>query len=70
MRIVILQNIAQWTGSIEEQEYLHVPDAMDIDREEGQWFNAGGGTLQDFVGYLIARGAIKVPVETWVIRYL
>lgn len=70
MRIVILQNIAQWTGSIEEQEYLNIPDIMDMDHEEKIWFAAGGGRLQDFVAHLVARGATKLSLETWVIGYL
>lgn len=70
MRIVVLQNIGQWIGNIEEQEYLDIPDAMDMDVEEKKWFVTGGGTLQDFVAHLIANGAVKLSIETWVIRYL
>jgi len=69
MRVVVLQDITQWIGSIEEQEYLIVPDAMDIAHEEEKWFATGGGMLQDFVTYLMASGAIKLSVETWTIRY-
>lgn len=69
MRIVVMQDIAQWIGSIEEQEYLEVPDTMDISQEEGAWFTSGGGTLQNFVAYLIGRGAKKISVEIWTIRY-
>ena len=69
MRIVAIQSIAQWTGAIEEQEYLVVPAHMDIPHEEEIWFSAGGGLPKDFVVHLIARGAIKLSVETWTIRY-
>lgn len=71
MRILILQTIAQWTGAIEEQVYLKIPQALDMVVEEKKWFTSGDGTLQNFVSYLKTKGAKELTsVETWTINYL
>ena len=69
MRIVAIQHVEQWVGSLETEEYLEVPDTMDIAHEEEQWFAVGGGTPADFVAHLMAKGATKFSIETWIIRY-
>ena len=69
MRIVVVQSITQWIGSIEDQEFLEVPDNMDLTYEEERWFASGGGEPSDFVACLVAKGAKKLPVEVWTINY-
>lgn len=70
MRILVLEDIAEWTGAIQEQAYLEIPPTMDMETEEKNWFANGGGTLQDFVSYLKTRGAKELTnVETWTINY-
>lgn len=69
MRIVMLQDISQWTDSIEEWEYLHIPDIIDLIREEKMWSALGGNSLSDFVSHLMAKGAVKLSVETYTIGF-
>lgn len=70
MRILVLQNIAQWTGAIDEQIFLEIPPDMDVGAEEQAWFANGGGTPSDFANYLKTRGAKDLEgVEVWTINY-
>lgn len=69
MRILVVQTDEMWTGALAEQEFLQIPDTLDIGKEEQNWFAQGGGALQDFVNYLITKGAQKIDVEIWTIRY-
>ena len=70
MRILVLENIAQWTGDVVEHAYLEIPPTMNMADEEKSWFANGGGTLSDFVCYLKKKGAKELTnVETWTINY-
>jgi len=70
VRILVLQNIAQWTGAIDEQIFLEIPPDMDMRAEETAWFAAGGGTPSDFANHLKTKGARELEgVETWIINY-
>lgn len=68
-RIVIIQDYAQWTGSVENQEFLSIPKDVDITREQGEWFAAGGGTFENFIAHLLRKGAKKLDVETYPMHY-
>lgn len=66
MRIVAIQLLQQWTAAIESQEFLQVPDTMDLQAEENVWLAAGGhGSGQSFAQHLISRGATAITVELW-----
>lgn len=69
MRILIVQTDKMWTSAIDEQEFLQIPDTLDVGKEEQNWFAQGGGALQDFVNHLTAAGAQKIDVEIWTIQY-
>jgi hypothetical protein len=70
-RIVVVQTDELWTGVINEQVALQVPDAMDIKQEEEKWFAKGGGSLEAFVDHLVAHGAQKIEnVSFWTIQYI
>lgn len=71
MRIVVIQTDAMWTGRIEEQDFLVMPESLDMDKEEKDWFASGGDTSgKTFVEYLLSRGVVKFEPEIWTIRYM
>ncbi len=71
MRIVAIHNTDPRTGvELHPPIYLDVPQALDMNTEEMNWFAAGGGTPRNFAKFLIKRGAKKVTsVEDWHINY-
>ncbi len=70
MRIVVIRSSAMWTGAIQEQIFLKVPQHMNLGAEEELWFATGGGTPRDFACFLVSKGARELGnVETWDIRY-
>ena len=70
-RIVSIESSEMWTGNIATQDFLEVPAGLDLDTEEKAWFASGGDTSgKTFAEYLIGRGAKRLDVERWDIRYL
>lgn len=70
MQIVVLQEAAMWTGAIEDQRTIEIPDNMCLETEEKNWFGAGGGTIDDFVNFLLSKGAKKRDdITIWTINY-
>lgn len=70
-RILMVETMDEWTGVVqpENRHFLEIPANMDVDREEVQWFALGGDQHSRFHDYLVSRGAKKVVVERWSIRY-
>jgi len=69
MKLVTIQSITMWTGNIDFQTLIEIPDTLDLQKEESAWFANGGGVPQDFVDHLITKGAKPVTCETWIIQY-
>jgi len=70
MRILVVQSLEQWTAAISSQEFLSIPEAMDVKAQEDAWFAAGGDSSgQSFAQYLVAHGATLLTPEIWSINY-
>ena len=69
MNLMRIQSIAMWTAKVEFDELLNLPKGMDVRREEKKWFDAGGGTPEEFVAHLVKKGAKRVRAKTHVINY-
>lgn len=70
MKVWVVQSIEQWTGAIQHQDFLLLPDSMDIAREESDWFAAGGDSSgKSFADYLVGKGAVRVDAQFWTINY-
>ncbi len=69
-RIVSIESSEMWTGITATQDFLELPAGLDLDTEENAWFATGGDTSgKTFAEYLIGKGAKRLDVERWGIRY-
>jgi hypothetical protein len=69
-RILVVRAPEMWTGMILHQDFLVIPEVMDVGKEEQAWFAAGGdGSGIKFADYLIAHGAVRLTPEIWNINY-
>lgn len=67
---MLIESHAMWTGITESQDFLELPAGLDLDVEERAWFATGGDDSgKTFPEYLIDKGAKRVNVERWNIRY-
>jgi hypothetical protein len=70
MKIWVVQCLEQWTGVIEKQEFLLVPDLLDMAKEEAAWFAAGGDSSgKSFADHLVGCGATRLDAQFWTINY-